>query len=117
VELTTPEAVYEFMKPLGEESSEYVYEVLMDARNFCQGVYLAGKGGNGNSHVHPGEIYKAALITNAPGFVLAHNHPSGDLTPSRQDLDLAEKKSTANLHPLPDAGHLRRNFFGMISDC
>lgn len=37
--------------------------------------------------VHPREVFKAALIANSHGIIVAHNHPAGSLTPSQDDLD------------------------------
>jgi DNA repair protein RadC len=41
--------------------------------------------------VHPREVVKEALRLNAAAVVLAHNHPSGDSTPSPQDIELTKK--------------------------
>ncbi|OGQ95907.1 MAG: DNA repair protein [Deltaproteobacteria bacterium RIFOXYD12_FULL_57_12] len=41
--------------------------------------------------VHPREVVKEALRLNAAAVILAHNHPSGDSTPSRQDIELTDK--------------------------
>lgn len=39
------------------------------------------------SIVHPREVFGAAILGNCSGIIIAHNHPSGTLTPSRQDLE------------------------------
>ncbi len=41
--------------------------------------------------VHPREVYKDAVLLSAASVACAHNHPSGDPTPSREDLDLTER--------------------------
>ena len=41
--------------------------------------------------VHPREVFKAALLANAAAIVLCHNHPSGESTPSRDDLQLTRR--------------------------
>lgn len=41
--------------------------------------------------VHPREVYKEAILNSAAHVVVAHNHPSGDPTPSREDLAITEK--------------------------
>jgi DNA repair protein RadC len=87
--LETPRDVAEFMSSLSKESSEFVYEIMMDARRRVTGVYLIGKGGPDSSTVDPKEIYKVALLSNSPAFTLVHNHPSGDATPSVEDEMLA----------------------------
>jgi DNA repair protein RadC len=41
--------------------------------------------------VHPREVLKPAILANAAAMILAHNHPSGDVTPSSADCNLTEK--------------------------
>lgn len=41
--------------------------------------------------VHPREVYKEAILNSAAHVVVAHNHPSGDPTPSNEDLEITEK--------------------------
>ncbi len=41
--------------------------------------------------VHPREVFKAAILANACSVILAHNHPSGDPTPSREDITLSQR--------------------------
>lgn len=41
--------------------------------------------------VHPREVYREAILSSAAHVVVAHNHPSGDPTPSREDLEITEK--------------------------
>ena len=50
------------------------------------------------SIVHPREVFKFAILANAASIVLAHNHPSGDTTPSSEDVELPRR--------LRDAGEL-----------
>ena len=45
--------------------------------------------------VHPREVFKAAILANAAAVVLAHVHPSGDPTPSRDDVELTRRLSSA----------------------
>jgi DNA repair protein RadC len=41
--------------------------------------------------VHPREVFKPAIVQSAAAIILAHNHPSGDPSPSRQDLEMTER--------------------------
>lgn len=84
-----PEDVYAFMKPLGEESAEFVYQINLDAKNQVTGVYLVAKGGCDSCPLDPREVYKVALVTNSRAFALVHNHPSGDVQPSPEDKTVA----------------------------
>lgn len=55
------------------------------------GVHVVSIGTLNASLVHPREVFKAALLTNAAGLILAHNHPSGDPTPSPDDRTLVSR--------------------------
>lgn len=88
VRLESPRGIYEFMSALRDEPSEWMYELLLDTKHRLQGVYLVGKGGVDNCSVHPLEVYKAAIISNSPAFALVHNHPSGVVDPSLDDMAL-----------------------------
>ena len=48
--------------------------------------------------MHPREVFKAALLNNAASIILAHNHPSGDPEPSREDIEVT--------HRLVNAGNI-----------
>jgi len=47
------------------------------------------------SLVHPREIFKVALLCNASAVILAHNHPSGNPTPSHEDIDITNRLKKA----------------------
>lgn len=52
------------------------------------GAFVVSVGCLNSAIVHPREIYKRALLTNAAALILAHNHPSGDVTPSNEDIKI-----------------------------
>ena len=45
--------------------------------------------------VHPREVFKASILSNASAVLLIHNHPSGILEPSKEDIDLTERMVSA----------------------
>lgn len=59
------------------------------------GFYKASQGGVTGSIVDPRVILQFALLSNATGLILCHNHPSGDLRPSRPDSEVTQKIKTA----------------------
>lgn len=87
---------YTFLKPLQDESREVMLSVPLDRKNRVLGVYEAGKGGISASVVYPSEIFKPALMFNSSAILLAHNHPSGDPQPSKEDLKLTEELNKAS---------------------
>lgn len=44
-----------------------------------------------SSLVHPREVFKAAILANSDGIILSHNHPTGDPTPSREDMEVTKR--------------------------
>ena len=55
------------------------------------GVHVVSVGTLDASLVHPRDVFKAAVLSNASGLILAHNHPSGDPTPSGEDRALSDR--------------------------
>ncbi|MBS3164516.1 DNA repair protein RadC [Candidatus Woesearchaeota archaeon] len=78
--------VAELLRPeLGLQTREHFLGLYLDARNglLCKRVITIGS--LNASLVHPREIFKVAFQESAAAVVLAHNHPSGDPTPSDED--------------------------------
>ena len=84
--------IYEYFKDLvGNKKQEYFYTVYVDTK----GRYIDKKclfvGTINNSIVHPREIFKEAYLLSANGIICIHNHPSGDPTPSKEDVVITRK--------------------------
>ena len=60
--------------------------VFMDTANTLVGLHVASVGGLAASIVEPRQVFKAAVLANAAAVILAHNHPSGNPEPSREDV-------------------------------
>jgi DNA repair protein RadC len=54
-------------------------------------IYLAAKGGSAMMAIRMADLFRAALLANAHGIIVGHNHPSGDLTPSQEDIELTKR--------------------------
>ena len=65
--------------------------LLLNRANKVLGVYKVSSGGVTGTVADPKQIFTAALKANACSLVLSHNHPSGNLKPSRQDEELTRK--------------------------
>ena len=90
--ITGPREVAELMMGrLRFLDREHFYVVLLNARNQCLGVERVSIGHLTASLVHPREVFKAAIQKSAAAVILAHNHPSGDPTPSREDVFLTRR--------------------------
>ena len=63
----------------------------LDARNRVISYEVVAIGSLSQVIVHPREVFKGTILSNAQSVILCHNHPSGDLTPSKQDIDLTKR--------------------------
>lgn len=76
------EVLWQFLE--GADREHFVV-VLLDTQNQIIGLHTVTVGTLDASLVHPREIFKAAILANSAAILLAHNHPSGDPTPSAED--------------------------------
>ena len=67
---------------------EMFFVLLLNRANYCIGYSVIGMGSTNGVVVNRKEIYQLALRTNASSIVVAHNHPSGNLKPSEQDIQI-----------------------------
>jgi DNA repair protein RadC len=70
---------------------EHFRVILLNTKNMVLGIEPVSIGSLNTSVVHPRECFKEALRYGANAVILAHNHPSGDPAPSRQDIDLTRR--------------------------
>ena len=74
------------MLEMGHLDQEHLRTVLLDTKNRVQAVATVYVGSLNASLVRVGEVFKAALRHNSAALIVAHNHPSGDPTPSPEDV-------------------------------
>ncbi len=92
VVLSSPAAVHAAYGPLMEDLPREVFRVaLLDAQNGLLRDRVISEGTLSASLVHPREVFKPAILEAAASVVLLHNHPSGDPTPSREDIRLTRQ--------------------------
>ena len=65
--------------------------LLLDRDNRCMGIVTISQGGVSGTIVDPKLVFASALKARACSLILGHNHPSGNLTPSKADICLTEK--------------------------
>ena len=80
-----------FYKLIGDKKQEYFYCVYLDVKQKLIDSKCLFKGTINNSTVHPREIFKEAYLLSASKIICVHNHPSGDSTPSKADIDITRK--------------------------
>ena len=84
--LNSPQLIFEYLKEkIGKEKKEHFTIICLDTRNNLI-VDEVSIGTLNASLVHPREVFKKAILNNSSHVVVAHNHPSGDPTPSEEDI-------------------------------
>jgi DNA repair protein RadC len=94
--LTAPQQAAEaFTQIIGDVDREYFVTLFLDGKNRITGLHIVSQGSLNQSIVHPRETFKAAILANAAAVILAHNHPSGDIPPSREDREITRRLKEA----------------------
>lgn len=88
---TPDDAVRALEQLIGSKDREHLVAMHLDARNQVVSFEVISKGTTTAALVHPREVMKAAILSNASAFILAHNHPSGDPSPSTEDKEVLKR--------------------------
>ncbi|MBI2607591.1 MAG: DNA repair protein RadC [Candidatus Doudnabacteria bacterium] len=85
--LETPQKVAKYLQEkIGREEKEHFITLCLDTKNNLIKIIEISIGTLNESLVHPREIFKEAVVNHAAQVIVSHNHPSGDIQPSSQDL-------------------------------
>lgn len=88
---TSPQQIFETFRFLNNETKEYFLSLHLDGKNRIVCIDIVSIGSLNQSIVHPRETFKSALLSSAAAIILIHNHPSGDPTPSREDMEITRR--------------------------
>ena len=92
-----PETAYRLLRPVmtaatSGDSQEAFFVLLLDTKNKVIGAPVeCTRGLLDTSLVHPREVFREAVRQSAASVILAHNHPSGDPTPSKEDINITRR--------------------------
>ncbi len=90
--IKSPEDGYNLFKQfLGELDREYFVILCLNVKNQPTAINVCHIGNLNSSIVHPREVMKAAILSNAASIILLHNHPSGNPTPSNEDIEVTKR--------------------------
>ncbi|HJX50928.1 MAG TPA: JAB domain-containing protein, partial [Candidatus Nanoarchaeia archaeon] len=91
--ISCAEDVFNLMhEKLKDKKEEHFYILMLNTQNFLiTAPVLISKGILDASILHPREVFKPAIKNSASKIILVHNHPSGDPSPSPEDLDITQK--------------------------
>lgn len=92
---------------LENEAQEVLCEILLDNQNNVVGVMEITRGSINASVCHPREVFRGAIMHNAASIILFHNHPSGMVEPSREDISVTERiKKAGKIMDIPLLDHI-----------
>jgi DNA repair protein RadC len=95
--ITSPEQVAKIFETVRKRENEIdrmkekCWVVGLNTRNFIVYVELVSIGTLNSSLVHPREVFRFAIMKAVSGIIVVHNHPSGDMNPSDDDLSLTRR--------------------------
>lgn len=99
--ISCPKDIYEVLTKVCRiqcNAEEVFILITLNTKNIVTGYFEVHRGTINTSLVHPREVFKRALLNNARYIMVAHNHPSGDPNPSKEDIQITERlKEAGNL--------------------
>ncbi|MCY0879080.1 MAG: DNA repair protein RadC [Firmicutes bacterium] len=99
--------VVRLVSDLRDRDQEEFRVILLNTKGMVMGMETVFRGGLDRVEVFPREIFRPAVARSAASVVVAHNHPSGDPTPSRQDLALTRRlEECGELMGIPVLDHV-----------
>jgi len=89
--LHSPESIYQFLKEdLEMKNQEHFIALYLNTKGELIKKETLFIGSLNSSLVHPRELFKHAVLNSAASIIVCHNHPSGDPTPSKNDIDITK---------------------------
>lgn len=95
VQVKDPKSVYDYLKPYGKEPQEHFIVLMVDSAFNVRNVKVVTIGIANRCLVHPREVFAPAIEARCSAIFIAHNHPSGNLTPSEEDIELSDRLAKA----------------------
>ena len=103
----SPEQIFEMFRNLKIETKEHFLCLHMDGKNRIICMDRVSIGSLSQSIVHVREVMKSVLLSSAASTVLIHNHPSGDPSPSSEDISITRRlKEAGDLIGIPVLDHI-----------
>ena len=88
---TDPQQIFDAFRWLNNETKEWFVSCHLDGKNRIQCIEVVSLGSLNQAVVHPREVFKSALLSNSAAILILHNHPSGDPTPSKEDISITKR--------------------------
>lgn len=87
--IQSPNDVFDTVKSMGLLEQEEMWVLNLNSRNRLMNITRLYRGSTNSSQVRLAELFRGAIMNNAVTVILVHNHPSGDPTPSTEDIAIS----------------------------
>lgn len=106
--IRSPQNAYEIIRDfLGDNDREHFVVLCLDTKNQPTCIQTVHIGSLNASIVHPREVVKSAILSNAASIIVAHNHPSNVTIPSAEDIEVTNRlKEASNIIGIELLDHL-----------
>lgn len=81
---------------IGNSDLQHLILICMNSKNEPTRIQTLTIGSINQTVIHPREIFKTAILSNANSIILVHNHPSEDVTPSPEDINVTKRLMPIN---------------------
>lgn len=95
VKVNGPKLAHEVARDIARSKQEQLVGLYLDAQNGLLAREQISLGSLNTTRTHPREMLRPAILHNAVGFILCHNHPSGSLDPSPEDVEFTRSVKRA----------------------
>jgi DNA repair protein RadC len=114
--ITGPEKVVELFRDLQDETKEKLIIVNLDGASKILAFEVVAIGSTNSCYARPIEIFTSSFLTRATGGIVIHNHPSGQVEPSKSDIEFTKKLlDTADTIGLKLVDHIIIGYEGYYS--
>lgn len=80
---------------LADSDRENFIVICLNTKNEPNAIHTVGVGTLNSSQIHPRELFKISILANSASVIISHNHPSGDPTPSADDIEITKRLTEA----------------------
>lgn len=97
VKITSPDQILPFVEKWRYEDQEHFIVTTLNGAHQVIKTRVISIGIMNRTLVHPREIFKGAILDNAAAIILVHNHPSGNIDPSIEDIQITKRLKDASI--------------------
>lgn len=96
-QISSPKDVFPIVQNyLNGADREHLVLITLNTKNVINSISTVSIGSLNSSVVHPREVFKPAILSNAASIIMAHNHPSGNVEPSKEDINISHRIKEAS---------------------